>query len=181
MTTTDSGLILPDPRPALDRHLQQLAGFDLSAPPVGAFDEFATLLAQSSGYAYAMVNWFTDEQLFVGLHTPSGTDLPAVGRTMPYSHGFCPEVANRDGLCLTLPDVRASAHFATNPVVNEFNIHSYVGAALIDRRNGQLLGTICHIDPQPRLQETGQESLRRIKHFRDGLMDFVYEHTHPRT
>ncbi|NBM14926.1 GAF domain-containing protein [Streptomyces sp. GC420] len=156
---------------------------DLANPPVGAFDAFAELLSEESGLPWAMVNWFgvvPEQQLFVGLSNPAGTDMPQADRTMPeLTHGWCPDVyTNRRTLILN--DTLAYANFATNPVIDEFGIRTYQGSPLIDHRTGQVWGTICAIGQNPRPRDVGRPARVLMEHYRDLLMTAVYERTpHP--
>ncbi|WP_258052538.1 GAF domain-containing protein [Streptomyces sp. Ru73] len=139
--------------------------------PDGELDEFAAALARDAGEPYAMVNVFTpDLQFFVGLHAPDGDDLPAVGRTMPRDHGFCPEVVARRR-ALPLPDVFAHARFASNPVVDQIGIRTYAGAPLIYQDT--VLGTVCFLGPTDRPRETGRAQHALINSRRDALMDLL--------
>ncbi|WP_432156176.1 GAF domain-containing protein [Streptomyces sp. bgisy153] len=153
---------------------------DLANPPVGAFDAFAALLGGESGLPYAMVNWFgvvPDQQLFVGLYNPVGTDLPQADRTMPeLTHGWCPDVV-KNRRTLILNDTLAYAQFATNPVIDEFGIRTYQGSPLIDPRTDQVWGTICGIGPTPRSRSVGRPSRAFMEHHRDLLVKAVQERT----
>ncbi|MFF5264638.1 GAF domain-containing protein [Actinomadura viridis] len=171
----DTGLHLPAPDPQLDQRKGLLAELGLDKlTPDEQFDTFATELAHLFRLPYAMVNLITTEQTFVGLHTPSGQGLPAVGRTMPRDHGYCPEVLER-GRALILPDVYASPRFAGNAVVDQLGIRTYAGAPLIHQ--GVVLGTVCVVGTAPRRRETGQESLARINAQRDRFMELLRQRT----
>ncbi|MFD5573449.1 GAF domain-containing protein [Streptomyces cadmiisoli] len=159
-------LLTPDDReaPARTRRLRRLG---LGLRPEPALDALAGHLASSTGSPYAMVN-FPDEsgQFFAGLHAPvvglvvkeDGT-RPEVGRSMPRDHGYCPHVVVRRK-ALALEDVRDYPRFAGNPVVDEYGIHSYLGAPLIDT-TGMVLGTVCVADVAPR--PWGRTGLETIK------------------
>jgi GAF domain-containing protein len=61
---------------------------------------------------------------------------------------------------LVLEDVRDYPRFAGNPVVDEYGIHAYLGAPLMDR-GGMVLGTVCAADIAPR--RWGKAGLETIK------------------
>ncbi|MEU9190122.1 GAF domain-containing protein [Streptomyces sp. NPDC048484] len=113
-------------------------------------DDLTTQLAQRTGFLYAMVNAFSNEQTFLGLHNPPPeSGFPIVGRTMPRSHGWCPEViARKRGL--PLPEVAASPRFQSNPVVDAIGIQAYFGIPIVDAVSGKALLTVCIIDPETR-------------------------------
>ncbi|MDQ0948053.1 GAF domain-containing protein [Streptomyces phaeochromogenes] len=168
-------LLTPEDKeaPARTRRLRVL-GLGQHTEP--ALDAFADRLAELAGAPYAMVNFIDEErQFFAGLHTPegtvppepsadartdhTGTAKPRIGRYMARDHGFCPHVVVRHK-ALVLEDVRDYPRFAGNPVVDEFGIHSYLGAPLIDR-TGIVLGTVCVADVEPR--PWGRAGLDTIK------------------
>ncbi|MEU3982046.1 GAF domain-containing protein [Streptomyces sp. NPDC026672] len=113
-------------------------------------DDIATDMAGKSGFLYGMVNAFSDEQTFLGLHNPpQESGYPIVGRTMSRDHGWCPEVIQRRR-GLPLPDVAASPRFQSNQIVDSIGIQSYFGSPVIDEATGLALLTVCVIDPEPR-------------------------------
>ncbi|GAA3308660.1 hypothetical protein GCM10020295_71320 [Streptomyces cinereospinus] len=70
-----------------------------------------------------------------------------MGRFLPRDHGFCPHVVARRK-ALVLDDVRDYPRFAGNPVVDEYGVHSYLGAPLVDT-TAMVLGTVCVADVSP--------------------------------
>ncbi|MCX4761925.1 GAF domain-containing protein [Streptomyces sp. NBC_01275] len=113
-------------------------------------DDIATDMAERTGFLYGMVNAFSDEQTFLGLHNPPrDAGYPIVGRSMNRGHGYCPEVVQRKR-GLPLPDVAASPRFQSNHVVDAIGIQSYFGSPIIDEATGLVLLTVCVIDPEPR-------------------------------
>ncbi|WP_019984969.1 MULTISPECIES: GAF domain-containing protein [unclassified Streptomyces] len=129
------------------RELIRRLGLRTEADP--DFDEFARTVATETRFLYGFVNLFLDQQFFVGLHQPHpGSGYATVGRTMPVTDGWCPEVVER-GKALPLPNVHASPRFSSNPVVDAVGIRSYFGAPLI-HESGTVLGTVCVIDPEAR-------------------------------
>jgi GAF domain-containing protein len=165
-------LPLGTPQPAAQHpeHGALLRSFGLTGPDTD-LDAFATHLAQEASVPYAMVNIFGREQHFFGLHTPGDEgDLPAVGRSMPLNHGFCPEVVHRKK-ALVLPDVFSHPRFAGNSVVDLIGIRTYAGAPLLHRDT--VLGTVCFVGPVERELKTGRASLELIKRHRDEVMEFL--------
>ncbi|MEV5437029.1 GAF domain-containing protein [Streptomyces sp. NPDC052682] len=159
-------LLTPDDKeaPARTRRLRDLG---LGQRPEPALDAFADRLAGHTGAPYAMVNFLAEHgQFFAGLHTPliapvvraDGTRA-RLDRVLPRDHGFCPHVVVRRK-ALVLEDVRDYPRFAGNPIVDEFGIHSYLGAPLIDS-TGMVLGTVCVADLEPR--PWGKSGLAAIK------------------
>ncbi|MYR43633.1 GAF domain-containing protein [Streptomyces sp. SID5910] len=159
-------LLTPEDReaPARVRRLRRLG---LAERPDPALDAFAAHLAGLVEAPYAMVNFLVEGgQFFAGLRVP---DLPPVrrgdgtspefGRVQPRDHGFCPHVVVRRK-ALVLDDVRDYPRFAGNAVVDEFGIHSYLGAPLIDS-TGTVLGTVSAADVRPRTW--GKAGLEAVK------------------
>lgn len=153
------------PGQGLDWKAQLPAGFDLDAPTMGSLDMLARTVADAAGAPYGIVNLFGEhEQVFVGVANPTGTDLPLLGRSMPYTHGFCPHVATL-GQPFVLHDTLAYAEFASNPVIDEFGVRFYAGAPLIDPHTNKARGTICVIGPEPRPRATAREQWQLIGHY----------------
>ncbi|MER6851219.1 GAF domain-containing protein [Streptomyces flaveolus] len=159
-------LLTPEDReaPARVRRLRRLG---LAERPDPALDAFAAHLAVLVEAPYAMVNFLVEGgQFFAGLCVPDvppvrrgdGTS-PEFARAQPRDHGFCPHVVVRRK-ALVLEDVRDYPRFAGNAVVDEFGIHSYLGAPLIDS-TGTVLGTVSAADVRPRTW--GRAGLETVK------------------
>ncbi|MFJ8545117.1 GAF domain-containing protein [Streptomyces sp. NPDC093586] len=159
-------LLTPEDReaPARVRRLRRLG---LAERPDPALDTFAAHLAGLVEAPYAMVNFLVEGgQFFAGLRVPEvppvrrgdGTS-PEFGRVQPRDHGFCPHVVARRR-ALVLEDVRDYPRFAGNAVVDEFGIHSYLGAPLVDS-TGTVLGTVSVADVRPRTW--GKAGLETVK------------------
>ncbi|MDQ0994180.1 GAF domain-containing protein [Streptomyces sp. V3I7] len=159
-------LLTPEDRDAPDR-VRRLRRLGLGERPEPALDAVADHLARITGAPYAMVNFVGEErQFFAGLRTPAaGTAVKAdgtpaeVARALPRDHGFCPHVVVRRK-ALVLDDVRDYPRFAGNPVVDEYGIHAYLGAPLLDS-TGFVLGTVCVADARPR--RWGPTGLETVK------------------
>ncbi|MEB8342416.1 GAF domain-containing protein [Streptomyces endophyticus] len=177
-----TGFHNPAADPELAARAERLKQLGLGEPDAH-FDRLATELANAADTPYAMVNLITDQQFFVGLHTPEGTrhtmvpqdhTASEVGRVMSRDHGYCPEVLSRRKP-LVLPDVYAAPRFAGNPVVDELGIRVYLGAPLIDPQTDLVLGTVCAVGTEPRSLDSGHNSLQLIKQVRDDAMRLIYE------
>ncbi|MER8000001.1 MULTISPECIES: GAF domain-containing protein [unclassified Streptomyces] len=167
-------LLTPVDREAPDR-VARLRRLGLGERPEPAFDAFARRLAELTGAPYAMVNFIGEElQFFAGLHTPRGAgDARSLGRDL----GYCPHVVVRRK-ALVLEDVRDFPRFATNALVDETGVRSYLGAPLIDR-TGLALGTVCVVDTEPRrwgragldtIKASAAELMTHIQRLEDGLL-----------
>jgi GAF domain-containing protein len=164
--------------------VRRLRELGLGDRPDPEFDEFARMLATTTGAPLAMVNFIDEErQYFAGLYSPAqaapasgelmAQSAPAEdpGRVMARDHGWCPHVVVRR-LPLVLDDVCDYPRFAGNPVVDEIGIRSYLGAPLIDR-TGTTLGTICIVDREPR--PWGRSGLEFIKGQAADLVDRIHQ------
>ncbi len=162
------------------RRVMRLRELELGERPEPEFDDFAQMLATSTGAPLAMVNFVSeDRQYFAGLYAPAfvaggpgavaAADDPA--RVMTKDQGWCPHVVVRR-LPLVLDDVCDYPRFAGNPVVDEIGIRSYIGAPLIDR-TGTTLGTICVVDLEPR--PWGRPGLDFIKGKAAEMVEMIHE------
>jgi GAF domain-containing protein len=155
-------LLTPEDKeaPARTRRLRRLG---LGERPELALDLFADRLAALTGAPYAMVNFIDEQgQFFAGLHTADRAargGKPEVGRRLPRDYGYCPHVVVRRH-ALVLEDVGDYPRFAGNPIVDEYGIHSYLGAPLVDS-TGMVLGTVCAAGLAPR--SWGKAGLEAIK------------------
>ncbi|MGV9560595.1 GAF domain-containing protein [Streptomyces sp. NPDC003522] len=157
-------LLTPEDEEAPARTLR-LRGLGLGERAEPGLDAFADRLAEVTGAPYAMVNFIdVERQFFAGLRTPPGGRAarggkPELGRRLAREYGYCPYVVARRK-ALVLEDVRDYPRFAGNPVVEEYGIHSYLGAPLIDTA-GMVLGTVSVADLTPR--PWGRAGLETIK------------------
>ncbi|MEU5335579.1 GAF domain-containing protein [Streptomyces asoensis] len=153
--------------PATELHematrLSRLNELGIPLKATEALDHLTDDLAERTGFLYAMVNAFAEEQTFLGLHNPPpDAGYPLVGRTMSRSDGYCPEVI-RGKLGLPLFDVAASPRFQSNPVVDAIGIQSYFGVPVIDAATGLALLTVCVVDPEPRSLADAARLLRLV-------------------
>jgi GAF domain-containing protein len=129
------------------RHLADL-GPDL--------DALARLAARVMGTSLGLVNLVgpgTQEHL--GRNNPA---LPT--RTMlPESQMHCGHVVTTNAPLVVL-DSRAEARFIDNPAVREGLFRFYVGAPVV-ASDGEVLGTVCALDPEPR-SDVGEAELSAL-------------------
>lgn len=162
-------LVTPEDDEAPER-VERLRQVGLGDHPEPELDEFARNLARDAATPFAMVNFIDgDRQYFAGLYAADAQGDPPPGqslqpppddlREMAHDHGYCMNVVTRK-LPLALENVSDYARFAGNPVVDEIGIRSYLGAPIVNSQ-GEVLGTICVIDRQPR--PWGDTGLQFIK------------------
>lgn len=151
--------------PNVGRHAPQrtalLNKLDLGTRPDDAFDALAQRVAETFGVDFAMVNLFDDmrhRQYFAGLGigpadkgqsaATAGLDVAAEpGREMPFDHGWCSHVIDREDYALPLPNVCASSRYNSNPVQNKIGIMAYLGTRFTFE--GAPLGTVCAVHREP--------------------------------
>ncbi|MGW0670726.1 GAF domain-containing protein [Streptomyces sp. NPDC002746] len=172
-----SGLKARRPDQDLARRVE-LIGYLGLGEPAREFDAFAQRLAEEAGEPVAMVNLVTDRQFFVGLHAPTGGDLPPVGREMSLDDGYCPHVVTRR-LALPLPDVCANPHFAGNRVVDVLGIRTYTGAPLVHEPTGIVIGTLCVVGPEARPMSGAIERRDLVKDRCKRFMNLLAQRTGP--
>ena len=114
----------------------------LDTPPDPALDALTRAVAAQIGCPISLVSLVDEHrQWFKAHHGLADTETPR-------EWAFCAH-ALADGQLLEVPDARADARFADNPLVTgEPGIRFYAGAPLIVQ--GQAIGTLCAIDRVPR-------------------------------
>lgn len=123
-----TGLLDSDPSPSLDR-LVRLASRIVRAP--------VSLVSLVEA----------DRQFFasqVGLAMPYSES-----RETPLSHSFCKQVVET-GEALVITDTLSDERVLGNPAIEDLHIRSYAGIPLKGDDTGQVLGSFCVIDDQPR-------------------------------
>ena len=75
-------------------------------------------------------------------------------RQTPLSHSFCQHVVE-SGQPLVISDAREHPVLRDNPAIRDIGVIAYMGAPLITP-TGNVLGTLCAIDHQPRHWTTEQ-------------------------
>jgi GAF domain-containing protein len=125
----------------------------LDSPPEESFDRLTRLTSSVLNVPVALVSLVdSDRQFFkscLGLPQPW-----AAQRQTPLSHSFCQHVVE-SRRPLVVSDAREHPLLQNNPAIRDLGIIAYAGAPLISP-NGQVLGTLCAIDHQPRHWTTEQ-------------------------
>ena len=119
----------------------------LDSPPEESFDRLTRLTSTVLNVPVALVSLVDDDRQFfkscLGLPQPW-----AVQRQTPLSHSFCQHVVE-SGRPLVISDAREHPVLRDNPAIRDLGIIAYAGAPLITP-SGDVLGTLCAIDHQPR-------------------------------
>ncbi|WP_435124420.1 GAF domain-containing protein [Actinacidiphila sp. bgisy144] len=173
MTTYDpaSGLRVPTRDDDLERRtslLHELGLLDVESD--SELDEIAGFLGEAAGQPWAMVNFITDQQRFPGLYV--APDALPVARSMPLTHGYCPDVLHRP-VAMVLPHLHSHPRLKSNPVVDGLGVLTYSGAPLIHHQLGLCFGTVCFIGDAPMDQSTGQRSLAQVNAARDEALAVI--------
>jgi PAS domain S-box-containing protein len=148
--------------PLPDNEAERLAavrGFGiLDTPPEPAYDELSELAAHICQTPIALISLVDENRQWF----KSGVGLAA--EETPRDVAFCAHAILQPDV-LIVPDARADARFATNPlVISSPHIRFYAGAPLVTAE-GHALGTICVIDLKPRELTAEQiRSLRALSH-----------------
>ncbi len=133
---------LPTTADETDRlaRLRELVILDSAPEPV--FDSIARMASEICGVPIALISLIDLERQWF----KANVGLPGVNET-PRDIAFC-NYAIRSDAVLEVPDARADARFAANPLVTGAPaIRFYAGAPLI-MPGGQRVGTLCVIDRQ---------------------------------
>ena len=122
----------------------------LDTPPEPELDVITALAADRLDCPIALISLVDDyRQWFKSRH---GLDVTETPRSIAFCHHAIqsPEV-------MVVPDARADARFAKNPLVTgPPHIRFYAGAPLMSR-SGHNIGTLCVLDHQPRHDLTARE------------------------
>jgi GAF domain-containing protein len=125
----------------------------LDTPPEESFDRLTRLTSSVLNVPVTLVSLVDgDRQFFkscLGLPQPW-----AAQRQTPLSHSFCQHVVE-SRRPLVVSDAREHPLLRNNPAIRDLGIIAYAGAPLISP-NGQVLGTLCAIDHEPRHWTTNQ-------------------------
>ena len=134
--------------------LRELRGTRLlDSPPEESFDRLTRLTSTVLNVPIALVSLVEDDRQFfkscVGLPQPWARQ-----RQTPLSHSFCQHVVeSREPLVVS--DAREHPMLRDNPAIRDIGVIAYIGAPLITP-TGNVLGTLCAIDHQPRHWTTEQ-------------------------
>lgn len=119
----------------------------LDSPPQESFDRLTRLTSTVLNVPVALVSLVdSDRQFFkscLGLPQPW-----AAQRQTPLSHSFCQHVVE-SRRPLIISDAREHPLLRNNPAIRDLGVIAYAGVPLITP-TGQVLGTLCAIDHEPR-------------------------------
>ena len=144
----------PVPNREADR-LESLGAYGiLDTPPEEAFDDLAALASRICDAPMALISLVDrDRQWF---KARIGIDIAETRRDI----AFCAHTIAGDGI-MVVPDARADARFAENPLVTGGpRLRFYAGAPL-RTADGHALGTLCVLDREPR--KLTEEQLRGLE------------------
>jgi GAF domain-containing protein len=128
--------------------LRELRGTQLlDSPADERFDRLTRLTSTVLNVPIALVSLVEDDRQFfkscLGLPQPWARQ-----RQTPLSHSFCQHVVeSREPLVIS--DAREHPLLRDNPAIRDIGVIAYMGAPLITP-TGNVLGTLCAIDHQPR-------------------------------
>ncbi len=130
----------------------------LDSPAEASFDRLTRLAGKILAAPVALVSLVDAERQFfksqVGLAEPW-----AARRETPISHSFCQHVvASKQPLVVA--DARCDPRVCDNPAIRDMNVVAYLGVPLVTL-GGQVLGSFCVIDAQPRAWTEEQVALLR--------------------
>lgn len=132
-------------RPQRLATLHKLNLLDTPADP--RFDRFTRLASQLLSSPIALVSLVDEQRQFFkscfGLHEPWNSL-----RGTPLSHSFC-QYAVDSGEPLVVNDAKLDPNFCNNLAVTEIGVAAYLGIP-IKATNGEILGSFCVIDGEPR-------------------------------
>lgn len=131
----------------------------LDAPERDALSRYARIAARALKAPVSLVSLVDEKrQFFAAAH---GLDAPwKKERETPLSHSFCQYVVN-EGSALVVDDARNHQLVCDNLAIEELNVAAYAGEPLRDL-NGNVLGSFCVIDEQPRRWTTDELKLLRL-------------------
>ena len=142
---------LPANEPERLRALKQLQVLD--TPPHPALDALTLAAAQACGTPIALVSLIDEQRQWF----KAAIGLGEVRET-PRDWAFCAHAILSPDTILEVSDAQQDTRFANNPLVTgDPKIRFYAGAPLLSVE-GQALGTLCVIDPQPKSLSEAQRT-----------------------
>jgi GAF domain-containing protein len=125
----------------------------LDSPAEESFDRLTRLTSAVLNVPVVLVSLVDDDRQFfkssLGLSEPWARQ-----RQTPLSHSFCRHVVE-SGEPLVVSDAREHPLLRDNPGIRDLGMIAYMGAPLV-APSGNVLGTLCAIDHQPRHWTTEQ-------------------------
>ena len=123
----------------------------MDSDPDPLFDELCQLAAETADTPIALVTILDDQRQFFKARI--GVDA----RETPVEWSFCQHTLQSPGRVLVVGDTLNDERVRHSPLVTgEPHIRAYMGAPVVDRQ-GQVFGTLCVIDHQPRAFTRQQE------------------------
>jgi PAS domain S-box-containing protein len=138
----------------------------IDSAPDPLFDELCQLAAETIGTPIALVTVLDNQRQFFKART--GLDTPET----PVEWSFCQHTLSSPNSVLVVSDALNDERVKHSPLVTgEPHIRAYMGAPVMDRQ-GQVFGTLCVIDRQPRMFTHQQEQrLARLAKLASALID----------
>lgn len=131
----------------------------LEASKAASLDRYASIATRALKVPVSLVSLVNEErQVFVGangLAAPWDTQ-----RQTPLSHSFCQHVVN-ERTALVVKDARNDAQVRGNLAIEALQVAAYAGVPLCDRL-GNVLGSFCVIDHQPRQWQPEELELLKL-------------------
>lgn len=134
--------------------LQTLRGSNLlDAPRIPRLDAITRMIALELETAYALVTLVSDDRQFF----LSSYGLPDDVRQNSIDHSFCKYVgaSNKSFRVVDAVNNMIVCHLLS---IEEMSVHAYMGVPL-KAPNGEILGTTCVIDTEPRVWTDEEEQL----------------------
>lgn len=132
--------------------------------PEHAFDRIAELAAHLFDTHSAFISLIEENHLW--FKAAVGID----GNVCPLETSFCIHAFEARDV-LVVPDASQDDRFANNPLVTATpGIRFYVGTPLITDE-GDIIGSICVLDPEPRNEPVDSEKIQHLLHLADVVMD----------
>lgn len=163
--------MLAAPIPANDRaRLEALrALLVLDTPPEQRFDKIVQFAASEFGVPIALLSLVDENRQWFKARV--GLDVCETARDI----SFCGHAIAQDDI-FVIPDARADARFADNPIVTgPPNVIFYAGAPLA-APSGHNVGTLCLIDHQPRTLDATELAI--LTTLRDLLQEELTKEAH---
>lgn len=131
----------------------------LDAPERDALQRYARIATRALRVPVSLVSLVEDDrQFFAASH---GLDVDwEQRRETPLSHSFCQHVVNQRS-ALVVDDARNDERVCDNLAIRDLNVAAYAGVPLCDP-SGNVLGSFCIIDEQPRHWTREELDLLRI-------------------
>jgi GAF domain-containing protein len=147
----------------LDRLREVRASGFLGSPRSDRLDALARTAARQLGTPMAFMSILDDREEF---HTASHqrSDLAELPRSGPASASFCQFVVATDGV-FAVNDALVDPLVEGLPAVTAGQVRSYLGVPI--RRNGQVLGSFCVADVEPR--QWTDEDVAALERVADGV------------